>query len=327
MIRRRKFIKLLGGAAVAWPLTALAQQPAMPTIGVLNSTSPVARAHLVTAFLQGVLETGYVQDQNVAMEYRWAQDQYDRLPDLLADLIRRRVAVIAATDPPSALAAKAANTNIPIVFATGGDPVKDGLVASLNRPGGNITGVSFMVMELGAKRLGLIHELLPGAVRLAVLVDPNFPITEHFVSNMRAAASTIGKQIDVLNAGTVREIDSVFASLAQKPVDALLFGPSAFFNNHRVKLVTLATYHRVPAIYTLREFVTAGGLMSYGTSLTDAHRQAGVYAGRILKGEKPTDLPVVQSTKFEFVINLNTAKVLGLSFPPGLLAIADEVIE
>jgi putative ABC transport system substrate-binding protein len=281
----------------------------------------------VTAFRQGVFETGYVQDQNVAMEYRWAQDQYDRLPDLLADLIRRKVAVIAATDPPSALAAKAANTNIPIVFATGGDPVKDGLVASLNRPGGNITGVSFMVMELGAKRLGLMHELLPQAVRLAVLVDSNFPITELFVSNMRAAASTIGKQIDVFNASNVREIDSVFAGLVQKPVDALMFGPSAFFNNHRVKLVTLATHHRVPAIYTLREFVTAGGLMSYGTSLTDAHRQAGVYVGRILKGEKPADLPVVQSTKFEFVINLNTAKVLGLSFPPGLLAIADEVIE
>ena len=299
----------------------------MPAIGVLNSTSPVARAHLVTAFRKGVFETGYVQDQNVTMEYRWAQDQYDRLPDLLGDLIRRKVAVIAATDPPSALAAKAANTNIPIVFATGGDPVKDGLVASLNRPGGNITGVSFMVMELGAKRLGLMHELLPGAVRLAVLVDPNFPISELFVSNMRAAASTIGKRIDVLNASTVHEIDSVFASLAQKPVDALMFGPSAFFNNHRVELVTLAINHRVPAIYTLREFVTAGGLMSYGTSLTDAHRQAGVYAGRILKGEKPADLPVVQSTKFEFVINLNTAKALGLSFPPGLLAIADEVIE
>ena len=326
-MRRREFITLLGGAAAVWPLAAHAQQPGMPAIGVLNSTSPVARAHLVDAFRQGVFETGYVQDQNVAMEYRWAQDQYDRLPDLLADLIRRKVAVIAATDPPSALAAKAANTNIPIVFATGGDPVKDGLVASLNRPGGNITGVSFMVMELGAKRLGLMHELLPQAVRLAVLVDPNFPITELFVSNMRAAASTIGKQIDVLNASTVREINSVFAGLVQKPVDALMFGPSAFFNNHRVKLVTLATHHRVPAIYTLREFVTTGGLMSYGTSLTDAHRQAGIYAGRILKGEKPADLPVVQSTKFEFVINLNTAKALGLSFPPGLLAIADEVIE
>jgi putative tryptophan/tyrosine transport system substrate-binding protein len=323
---RREFITLVGGAA-AWPLAAWAQQSATPVIGLLNSTSAVARAHLVTAFRQGVFETGYVQDQNVTMEYRWAQDQYDRLPDLLSDLIRLKVAVIAATDPPSALAAKAANTNIPIVFATGGDPVKDGLVASLNRPGGNITGVSFMVMELGAKRLGLIHELLPGAVRLAVLVDPNFPISGLFVSNMRTAASTIGKQIDVLNASTVREIDSVFANLAQKPVDALMFGPSAFFNNHRVELVTFATSHRVPAIYTLREFVTAGGLMSYGTSLTDAHRQAGIYAGRILKGEKPADLPVVQSTKFEFVINLNTAKALGLSFPPGLLAIADEVIE
>jgi ABC-type uncharacterized transport system substrate-binding protein len=326
-MKRREFIALLGGAAAVLPLAAHAQQPRMPAIGVLNSTSPVARAHLVDAFRQGVFDTGYVQDQNVAMEYRWAQDQYDRLPDLLADLIRREVAVIAATDPPSALAAKAANTNIPIVFATGGDPVKDGLVASLNRPGGNITGVSFVVMELGAKRLGLMHELLPEAVRLAVLVDPNFPITEFFVSNMRAAASTIGKQIDVFNASTVREIDSVFASLAQKPVDALMFGPSALFNNHRVKLVTLATHHRVPAIYTLREFVTASGLMSYGTSHTDAHRQAGIYAGRILKGEKPADLPVVQSTKFEFVIDLNTAKALGLSFPPGLLAIADEVIE
>jgi putative ABC transport system substrate-binding protein len=326
-MKRREFIALLGGAAAVLPLAAHAQQPRMPAIGVLNSTSPVARAHLVDAFRQGVFDTGYVQDQNVAMEYRWAQDQYDRLPDLLADLIRREVAVIAATDPPSALAAKAANTNIPIVFATGGDPVKDGLVASLNRPGGNITGVSFVVMELGAKRLGLMHELLPEAVRLAVLVDPNFPITDFFVSNMRAAASTIGKQIDVFNASTVREIDSVFASLAQKPVDALMFGPSALFNNHRVKLVTLATHHRVPAIYTLREFVTASGLMSYGTSHTDAHRQAGIYAGRILKGEKPADLPVVQSTKFEFVIDLNTAKALGLSFPPGLLAIADEVIE
>jgi ABC-type uncharacterized transport system substrate-binding protein len=326
-VKRREFISLLGASSMAWSYAARAQQAAMPVIGVLNSTSPVERAHLVTAFRQGVREAGYVEGQNVSIEYRWAQDQYDRLPDLLADLIRRKVAVIAATDPPSALAAKAANTNIPIVFATGGDPVKDGLVASLNRPGGNITGVSFMVMELGAKRLGLMHELLPGAMRLAVLVDPNFPITELFVSNMRAAASTIGKQLDVRNASTVHDIDSAFANLAQTPVDALMFGPSAFFNNHRVKLVTLATHHRVPAIYTLREFAAAGGLMSYGTSLTDAHRQAGVYAGLILKGEKPADLPVVQSTKFEFVINLNTAKALGLSFPPGLLAIADEVIE
>jgi putative tryptophan/tyrosine transport system substrate-binding protein len=327
MIRRREFITLLGGAAAAWPQAVQAQQSAMPVIGVLNSTSPAHRAHLVSAFRQGVRETGYVEGQNVAIEYRWAQDQYDRLPDLTADLVRRQVAVIAATDPPSAIAAKAATTTIPIVFATGGDPVSDGLVASLNRPSGNVTGVSFMVMELGAKRLGLLHELLPGAVRIAVLVDPNFPITERFVANIRAAASAITKQIDLLYASTVHDIDSVFTSLAQKPVDALLVGPSALFNNHRVKLVTLAAHRRVPAIYTLREFATVGGLMSYGASLTDAHRQAGVYAGRILKGEKPADLPVMQSTKFEFVINLNTAKAFGLSFPPGLLAIADEVIE
>jgi putative ABC transport system substrate-binding protein len=235
--------------------------------------------------------------------------------------------VIAATDPPSAFAAKAATTTIPIVFATGGDPVSDGLVASLNRPGGNVTGVNFMVMEVGAKRLGLLHDLLPGAVRIAVLVDPNFPLTERFVSNIRAGASAIRKQIDVLYASTVHDIDSVFTSLAQNSADALLVGPAALFNNHRVKLVTLAAYNRVPAIYTLSEFATAGGLMSYGARLTDAHRQAGVYTGRILKGEKPTDLPVMQSTKFEFVINLNTAKAFGLSFPPGLLAIADEVIE
>jgi putative ABC transport system substrate-binding protein len=281
----------------------------------------------LNAFRQGVREAGYVEGQNVAIEYRWAQGQIDRLPDLAADLIRRQVAVIAATDTPSAIAAKAATTTIPIVFAAGGDPVRLGLVASLNRPGGNVTGVSFMSAELGAKQLGLLHELLPGAVRIAVLVDPNFPITEFFVSDVRAAVSTIRKTIEVLHASTVRDIDTVFASLAQKPADALLVGPVALNNNRRVQLVTLAAYHRVPAIYSLREFAEVGGLMSYGNSITDAHRQAGVYAGRILKGEKPADLPVMQSTKFEFVINLNTAKAFGLSFPPGLLAIADEVIE
>jgi putative ABC transport system substrate-binding protein len=281
----------------------------------------------VTAFRQGVRETGNVEGQNVAIEYRWAQDQYDRLPDLAADLIRRQVKVIAATDTPSAIAAKAANTRIPIIFATGDDPVRDGLVASLNRPGGNVTGVSLLSAELGAKQLGLLHELLPGAVRIAVLVDPKFPITERFVSVVRAAASAIGKEIEVLYASTGRDIDTVFASLAQKPVDALLVSPSALNNNRRVQLVTLAAYHRVPAIHSLREFAEAGGLMSYGTSITDAHRQAGVYSGRILKGEKPADLPVMQSTKFEFVINLNTANAFGLSFPPGLLAIAEEVIE
>jgi len=237
------------------------------------------------------------------------------------------VAVIAAHDTLSAVAAKAATATIPIVFATGGDPVRDNLVTSLNRPGGNITGVSFISSELGAKQLGLLRELRPGAARIAVLVDPKWPITERFVSEVRAAASAIGQQIEVLHASSGREIDMIFASLAQKPVDALLVGPSPLTNNRRVQLVTLSTYHRVLTIYFLREFAEVGGLMSYGTSIADANRLVGIYTGRILKGEKPGDLPVMQSTKFEFVINLNTANAFGLSFPPGLLAIADEVIE
>jgi putative ABC transport system substrate-binding protein len=280
----------------------------------------------LTVFRQGLRESGYVEGQNVAIEYRWAQDQADRLPDLAADLIRRQVTVIAA-DTPSSIVAKAATTTIPIVFASGGDPVKLGLVASLNRPGGNVTGVTFFSAELGAKQLGLLHELQPGAVRVGVLVDPNFALTQSFVSDVQAAALSIGKQIEVLEAPTGRDIDTAFARLAQKPIDALLVGPGPLQDIRRVQLVTLAAYHRVPAIYSLREFAEAGGLMSYGTSITDAHRQAGVYTGRILKGEKPADLPVMQSIKFEFVINLNTAKAFGLSFPPGLLAIADEVIE
>jgi putative ABC transport system substrate-binding protein len=325
-MRRREFIALLGGAA-GWPLVASAQQPAMPVIGILNSTSPADRAHLLTAFQQGVRETGYVEGQNVAIENRWAQDQYDRLPDLAADLVRRHVTVIAAHDTPSAIAAKAATTTIPIVFASGGDPVELGLVASLNRPGRNVTGVTFLVATLAAKQLGLLNELLPGAARIAVLTDPKFPITESFVADVRAAASAISKQIEVLYVSSGRDIETVSANLAQKPIDALLVGPGPLLNNRRIQLVTLAAYHRVPAIYSQREIAEVGGLMSYGASLTDAYRQAGVYTGRILKGEKPADLPVMQSTKFEFVINLNTAKVFGLSFPPGLLAIADEVIE
>jgi ABC-type uncharacterized transport system substrate-binding protein len=326
-VKRRDFITFLGGAAVTWPLAARAQQSAMPVIGFLAISSPADRTRLVTAFRQGVRETGYVEGQNVAIEYRWAQDQADRLPDLAADLVRRQVTVIAAHDTPSSIVAKAATTTIPIVFVSGGDPVKLGLVASLNRPGGNVTGVTFVIAELGAKQLGLLHELQPGAVRVGVLVDPNFAPTQSFVSDVQAAASSVRKQIEVLEAPTGRDIDTVFASLAQKPIDALLVGPSPLFNNRRVQLVTLATYHRVPAIYPWREAAEAGGLMSYGTSLTDAYRQTGVYTGRILKGEKPADLPVMQSIKFEFVINLNTAKAFGLSFPPGLLAIADEVIE
>jgi ABC-type uncharacterized transport system substrate-binding protein len=326
MMKRREFITLLGGAA-GWPIAAHAQQSAMPVIGFLSSSALADRARYLPAFRQGVRETGYVEGQNVVIEYRWAQDQHDVLPDLAADLVRRQVTVIAAHDTSSAVVAKAATTTIPIVFVSGGDPVKLGLVASLNRPGGNVTGVFFVIAELGAKQLGLLHELQPGAVRVAVLVDPNYPPTEFFVSDIQAAASSIKKQIEVLEAPTGRDIDMTFARLAQKPTDALLVGPSPLLNNRRVQLVTLATYHRVPAIYSWREAAEVGGLMSYGTSITDANRQAGVYTGQILKGAKPAELPVMQSIKFEFVINLNTAKAFGLSFPPGLLAIADEVIE
>jgi putative tryptophan/tyrosine transport system substrate-binding protein len=325
-VRRRQFIKLVGGA-IAWPLAAQAQQPATPVIGFLSSSALADRARYLTPFQQGVRETGYVEGQNVVVEYRWAQDQHDRLPDLAADLVRRQVTVIAAHDTPSSIVAKAATTTIPIVFASGGDPVKLGLVASLNRPGANVTGVTFVTAELGAKQLGLLHELQPGAVRVGVLVDPNFAPTQSFVSDVQAAASSLGKQIEVLEASTGRDIDTAFARPAQKPIDALLIGPGPLLDNRRVQLATLAAYHRVPAIYSLREFAEAGGLMSYGTSITGAYRQAGVYTGRILKGEKPADLPVIQSTKFEFVINLNTARAFGLTFPPGLLAIADEVIE
>jgi putative tryptophan/tyrosine transport system substrate-binding protein len=305
-MKRRDFITLLGGAAAAWPLAAQAQQPAMPVIGFLSSSAPVDRAPYLTAFRQGLREPGYVEGQNVAIEYRWAQDQAERLPDLAADLVRRQVTVIAAHDTSSSIVAKAATTTIPIVFVSGGDPVKLGLVASLNRPGGNVTGVTFVTAELGAKLLGLLHELQPRAVRVGVLVDPNFALTQSFVSDVQAAALSVGKQIEVLEAPTGRDIDTAFARLAQKPIDALLVGPGPLLNNRRVQLVTLATYHRVPAIYPLRVWAEAGGLMSYGTSITDAYRQAGVYTGRILKGEKPADLPVLQSTKFEFVINLNT---------------------
>ncbi len=328
-MRRREFITLLGGTAVAWPPAARAQQPAMPVVGFLHIASSDGSADRLRAFRQGLKEAGFAERENVAIEYSWAENQTDRLPELAAELVRRKVAVIATTGGPAvALAAKTATTTIPIVFTTAGDPVAQGLVANLNRPDANVTGVSFLVATLAAKQLGLLHELLPGAARIAVLVDPNNTLlTEAFIPDVRAAASAIRKQIDVLYASTGRDIDTVFESLAQKPVDALLVGPGAFFFNRRVQLVTLATRHAVPTIYGVREFVEAGGLMSYGTSLTDAYRQAGVYTGRILKGEKPADLPVMQSIKFEFVINLNTARAFGLSFPPGLLAIADEVIE
>jgi putative ABC transport system substrate-binding protein len=325
-MNRRDFIALVGGAAT-WPRAARAQQTAMPVIGFLSSSALADRARYLPAFQQGVRETGYVEGQNVVIEYRWAQDQYDRLPDLAADLVRRQVTVIAAHDTPSSIVAKSATTTIPIVFVTGGDPVKLGLVASLNRPGGNVTGVAFVVAELGAKQLGLLHELQPGALRVGVLVDPNYAATQFFVSDVQAAASSNGMQIEVLEAPTGRDIDTAFAKLAQKPIDALVVAPSPLLNNRRAQLVTQAAYHRMPAIYPWREAAELGGLMSYGTSLTDAYRQAGVYTGRVLKGEKPANLPVMQSIKFEFVINLNTTRAFGLSFPPGLLATADEVIE
>ena len=325
-MKRREFITLLGGAAVSWPLAARGQ-PAMPVIGFLGSSSPADRTRLVTAFRQGIRETGYVEGQSVAIEYRWAQDQYDRLPDFAADLVRRQVAVIAAHDTLSAIAAKAATATIPIVFATAGDPVKDNLVGSLNRPGGNVTGVSFISVELGAKQLGLLRELRPGAARIAVLVDPKWPLTERFVSELRAAALAVGQQLIVLDVSSDREIETAFTALIQRGAGALHVGTGAFMNSHRERIVALAARHGIPAIYNWREAVVAGGLMSYATSITDAYRQAGIYAGRILKGEKPGDLPVMLPTKFPLVVNVKTAKALGLEIPDKLLALADEVIE
>jgi putative ABC transport system substrate-binding protein len=325
-LKRREFITLLGGAT-AWPLTARAQQPAVPMIGFLQSGSPEPNAHLVSAFRKGLGETGYVESRNVAVEYRWAQNDNGRLPELAADLVRLRVAVIATPGTAAAFAAKSATTTIPIVFSGGGDPVLTSLVASLNRPGGNVTGVSSMSGELGAKRLGLLQELVPRAARFVTLVNPNNPLAEAFVTDVRAAAAAIGRQIEVLTASTSRDIDTAFAMLVEKRADALLVGLDPLFVSRRVQLATLAARHAVPAIYAFREDAEAGGLMSYGPSNTDLVRQAGIYTGRVLKGEKPADMPILRATKFELVINLKTAKALGLEVPAALLATADEVIE
>jgi putative tryptophan/tyrosine transport system substrate-binding protein len=316
-LKRREFITLLGGVAVASPFTARAQQPGMPVIGLLHSGSP--EPNRLSAFRKGLGEAGYVEGQNVAIEFRWAAGQDDRLPELAADLIRRRVAVIATpASTAAALAAKAATTTIPIIFAVAADPVAMGLVASLNRPGGNATGVSLQVVELAPKQLGMFF---------FALVNPNAAFTDAVVKDLQASASALGLPIEILRASTGREIDAAFANLVQKPAGALLVGPDPFFTNRRAQIVTLAARHALPAIYYVREFAEIGGLISYGPNLAHTYRQAGIHVGRILKGEKPADLPVVQPTKFEMVINLSTAKALAIEVPPTLLALADEVIE
>jgi putative ABC transport system substrate-binding protein len=327
-MRRREFITLLGGAVAAWPLAARAQQPTLPVIGFLHSGSPEVTPSLVAGFRQGLSEAGF-DGRNVTIEFRWAHNDISRLPELAADLVRRRVDVIATPNgDAAALAAKAATTTIPIVFESTGDPIKNGLVASYNRPGGNLTGVTSLLQELGAKRLGLLHELLPRATRFAVLIQESNPVNGRVITDLRAAASSLGGfQIEVLSAGTNRDIDVAFASLPQKQADALLTASGALFGARRLQLTTLAARHAMPVMYHDRLFTESGGLMSYGTSLADIYRQVGVYTGRVLKGEKPADLPVLQPTKFEFVINLQAARTIGIDVPATLLARADEVIE
>jgi ABC-type uncharacterized transport system substrate-binding protein len=325
-VKRREFITLIGGAAVAWPLTARSQQLAVPVIGFLRSASLVDVPHFVAAFRLGLKEADYIEGQNVAIEFRSAENQPDRLPALVADLLGRPVALIVG-DNIAALAAKAVTQTTPIIFAGGGDPVQEGLVASLNRPGGNVTGVNFFTGVLGAKRLELLLQLVPKATTIAVLVNPNTTETEAERRDVQAAAQAIGRQLIILDVSSDPDIEQAFATFVQRGASALLVGSGAFFNSKRERLVALAARHGLPAMYAVRETVVGGGLSSYGSSVTDAYRQVGVYAGRILKGEKPADLPVMRSTKIEFVLNLKTAKTLGLSVPPSLLTTADEIIE
>jgi len=327
-MKRREFITLLGGAAAAWPLVARAQQAAMPVIGFLSSTSSDPYAPFVAAFMQGLKEVGFIEDQNFTIEYRWADGQYDRLPALATDLVRRHVAVIAVGGGGiTALAAKNATSTIPIVFAFGSDPVKLGLVASLNRPGGNITGASNLAVALGQKRLELLRDLLPKAVAIGFVMNPRSPNAAFDLSDMQTAAHTLGQQLTILNASTEREIDTAFVTLVQQRVAAFVIQPEPFLFSQRDQLVALASQHSIPTFYFDRAFPAAGGLISYGLDFRDVNRQAGIYAGRILQGEKPAELPVVQSAKFELVINLKTARALNLQVPDKLLALADEVIE
>jgi putative ABC transport system substrate-binding protein len=328
-VKRREFIMLLGGAAAAWPLAVRAQQPAMPVVGFLSSTSPHLYEHRLRPFGQGLKEAGYVEGQNVEIDYRWAEGQHDRLPALAAQLVQRRVAVIvAAGGTPSAMAAKAATATIPIVFGVAVDPVEVGLVASLSRPGGNVTGVTNLNVEVGPKRLELLRELLPSVTVIAVLVNPASPaIADPFVRGMQAAARTLGLQLHVLHASTERDFDTVFATLVQLRAGALVLGPDIFFNARSEQLAALTIRHAVPAIFQYRQYVAAGGLLSYGPSEKEYYRLVGVYTGRILKGAKPADLPIEQPIKFELLINLKTAKSLGIEISPTLLARADEVIE
>ncbi len=327
-MRRREFITLIGGAAAAWPLAGRAQQPGMPVVGFLNAASPQAFARALSAFLKGLSETGFVDGHNVAIEYRWAEGRSDRLPAMATDLVHRQVAVIAATTTPAALAAKAATTTIPIVFETAGDPVRLGLVASLNRPGGNVTGVSQTNVEIAPKRLQLLHELVPTASVMAVLVNPTDPaLAETQSRELQAAARALGLELHVLNASTEREIDAAFAAFVQLRAGGLVIEANAFFTSRIEQLVALTVRHAVPAVYENREFAVAGGLLSYGAAQTDAYRLAGNYTGRILKGDKPADLPVQQVTKVEMYVNLKTAKALGITVPLPLVGRADEVIE
>jgi putative ABC transport system substrate-binding protein len=329
-MRRREFVTLLGGAAassVAWPLAARAQQPGMPVIGFMNPGSPGPLRQQVAAFRDGLKESGFVEGQTVAVEYRFAEGQFDRLPTLAVELVRRPVAVLVASGYLGAIAAKQASTTIPIVFTVGDDPVATGLVASLNRPGGNMTGVSVLSTGLEAKRLGLLHELVPSATTIAALVNANFPPAETQLRDLQEAAPSLGVQLVIVRANAESDFNAAFSTMVQQRAGALQVCSSPLFNARRQQLVVLAARHAIPAIYEWRDFAEAGGLMSYGTILADAYRQAGVYAGRVLRGAKPADLPVVQATRFEFVINLSTAKALGIEVPPGLSARADEVIE